>query len=120
MIPIASRITIEKPRPLTLRGTRMAGIDRAAVEHVAKLSRLALSDDALALFQKQLADIIAYFDQLNELATEGVEPLSHPLGLRNVFRDDQVRPSSPREEALSNAPDKTDEAYRVPVVVDQS
>lgn len=98
----------------------MAEIDRATVEHVAKLSRLALSEEELALFEAQLNDILHYIDKLKELDTDGVEPLSHPLGLRNVFRADEVKPSAPREEALSNAPEKTDEAYRVPVVVDQS
>jgi aspartyl-tRNA(Asn)/glutamyl-tRNA(Gln) amidotransferase subunit C len=98
----------------------MAAIDRATVEHVATLSRLALTDEELALFEKQLRDIIGYFDKLNELDTEGVAPLSHPLGLRNVFRDDAVQPSMPRSDALSNAPARTGEAYKVPVVVDQS
>ena len=98
----------------------MAEIDRATVEHAATLSRLALTEEELVLFEKQLRDIIAYFDKLNELETGGVEPLSHPLGLRNVFREDEARPSMPREEALSNAPARTDEAYKVPVVVDQS
>jgi aspartyl-tRNA(Asn)/glutamyl-tRNA(Gln) amidotransferase subunit C len=98
----------------------MAVISRDTVRHVATLSRLALTDEELALFEKQLSDIVAYIDKLNALDTDGVEPLSHPLGLRNVFRDDEVTPSAPRQEALSNAPSKTDEAYKVPVVVDQS
>lgn len=98
----------------------MAAIDRATVEHVAKLSRLALSEDELALFETQLSRILEYIDKLKELDTAEVEPLSHPLGLRNVFRRDAVAPSAPREEALANAPARTDEAYKVPVVVDQS
>ena len=98
----------------------MATIDRATVEHVATLSRLALSDEELRLFEDQLSRIIDYFDKLNELDTTGVEPLSHPLGLRNVFRADTVTPSAPRDDALSNAPARTEEAYKVPVVVDQS
>ena len=98
----------------------MAAIDRATVEHVAKLSRLALSEEELELFETQLSRILEYIDKLKALDTGGVEPLSHPLGLRNVFRDDAVTPSAPREEALSNAPAKTEEAYKVPVVVDQS
>lgn len=98
----------------------MSQIDLATVEHVAKLSRLALSEEELKLFQTQLSNILEYIDKLKMLDTTNVEPLSHPLGLRNVFREDQVKPSTPREEALSNAPAKTDEAYKVPVVVDQS
>jgi len=98
----------------------MASIDRATVEHVAKLSRLALTEDELALFETQLSNILDYFDKLKALDTTDVPPLSHPLGLRNVFREDAVKPSASREEALSNAPARTDEAYKVPVVVDQS
>ena len=98
----------------------MATIDRATVEHVARLSRLALTADELALFEAQLSNIVAYIDKLKALDTADVEPLSHPLGLRNVFRDDAVKPSVPRDEALANAPARTPEAYKVPVVVDQS
>ena len=98
----------------------MATIDRATVQHVAKLSRLALTEQELDLFQAQLSDILNHIDKLKALDTTGVEPLSHPLGLRNVFRDDVVKPSAPREDALSNAPARTPEAYKVPVVVDQS
>ena len=98
----------------------MSKIDRHTVEHVAKLSRLALNEDELQLFEAQLSRILDYIDKLKELDTGNVEPLSHPLGLKNVFREDKVKPSAPREQALSNAPDKTEEAYKVPVVVDQS
>ncbi|MFW6159421.1 MAG: Asp-tRNA(Asn)/Glu-tRNA(Gln) amidotransferase subunit GatC [Planctomycetota bacterium] len=98
----------------------MAKITRDTVDHVATLSRLALSEDERALFQKQLSKIIDYFEVLNALDTADVEPLSHPLGLRSVLREDAVEPSASREEALSNAPKRTDEAYKVPVVVDQS
>ena len=98
----------------------MAGIDRATVKHVAKLSRLALSEDELVLFESQLSKILDYIDKLRALDTSGVEALSHPLGLRNVFRADAVKASAGREEALANAPARTEEAYKVPVVVDQS
>ena len=95
----------------------MAAIDRATVEHVARLSRLALTDDEIVLVQSQLSNILDYFDKLKTLDTADVEPLSHPLGLRNVFRGDEVAPSMPRDQALGNAPAKTDDAYKVPVVV---
>jgi aspartyl-tRNA(Asn)/glutamyl-tRNA(Gln) amidotransferase subunit C len=98
----------------------MATIDRDTVEHVAMLSRLMLTDDELALFEGQLSRIVHHIDSLQKLDTEKVEPLSHPLGLRDVFRADEVTPSLPREEALANAPARTDEAYKVPVVVEQS
>lgn len=98
----------------------MPKIDRDAVLHVATLSRLALSEDELQLFQDQLSRIIEYFDKLDPIDTAHVQPLSHPMGIRNVFRQDAVGASAPRQDALSNAPAKTDEAYKVPVVVDPS
>jgi aspartyl-tRNA(Asn)/glutamyl-tRNA(Gln) amidotransferase subunit C len=101
-------------------GGAVAVIDRATVEQVAKLSRLALTPNELDLFEEQLRRIIGYFDSLNSLNVEHVEPLAHPFGLRNVFREDRAVASAPREEALANAPARTEEAYKVPVVVDQS
>lgn len=95
-------------------------IDRETVLHVAKLSRLELTEKEVEMYVEQLNRILGHIDQLNKANTNGVEPLAHPLGLTNVFRKDEVKPSLPREEALQNAPEKTDEAYKVPVVVDQS
>ena len=102
------------------RRSGMGVIDRATVEHVAKLSRLALTEEEERLFETQLSRIIEHIDTLKELDTREVEPLSHPLGLRNVFREDAVQPSAAREEALANAPARTEEAYKVPVVVDET
>ncbi len=98
----------------------MASIDRTTVVHVARLSRLAVTEQDLALFETQLSRILEYIDKLKQLDTTGVEPLSHPLRLKSVFRDDAVTPSMPREQALANAPARTEEAYKVPVVVGQS
>ena len=98
----------------------MPSIDRATVLHVARLSRLELSEQEQHLFETQLSRILDHISALQQVNTSGVEPLSHPLGLKSVFRDDIVKPSMPREEALMNAPARTEEAYKVPVVVDQS
>jgi aspartyl-tRNA(Asn)/glutamyl-tRNA(Gln) amidotransferase subunit C len=56
--------------------------------------------------QQQLSAILDYVDQLNQLDTNGVEPLAHPLPVQNVFRADEEVPSLPAESALQNAPDK--------------
>ena len=66
------------------------------VEHVALLARLSLSDEEKALFSRQLSSILEYVDQLNELDTDDVEPLTHILPVFNVFREDVVRPGSVR------------------------
>ncbi|HBQ86875.1 MAG TPA: Asp-tRNA(Asn)/Glu-tRNA(Gln) amidotransferase subunit GatB [Syntrophomonas sp.] len=87
------------------------------VEHVALLARLSLSDEEKALFSRQLSSILEYVDQLNELDTDDVEPLTHILPVFNVFREDVVRPGSVREEILSNAPLLEENQYKVPKIM---
>lgn len=88
------------------------------VEHVALLSRLALSDEEKEMFAGQLSAILKYAEKLNELDTDGVEPTSHVLPLANVMREDEVRPSWPIEKVLANAPDDEDGHFKVPAVLD--
>ena len=87
------------------------------VEYVAKLSRLNVDPDELPQFASQLADIVAYIDKLEELDTDGVEPLTNVSGLTNVLRPDNPRPSLARDDALKNSPQQTGGCYRVPRVV---
>jgi len=93
-------------------------ITRDDVHHIARLSRLSLSETETATYGDQLNAIIAYVEQLNNLDTGAVEPTSHVIPLRNVTREDSVRPSLPREEALQNAPDATERFYRVPKIIE--
>ena len=65
----------------------------------------------------QLAQIVGYVDQLAEVDTEGVEPMAHAVETANVFADDRVEPSLPREQALANAPRHNDRGYLVPAVL---
>jgi aspartyl-tRNA(Asn)/glutamyl-tRNA(Gln) amidotransferase subunit C len=93
------------------------------VRWVAHLARLDLSDAELATMSRQLAAIVGYVDQLQQIDTEGVEPLAHALPISNVFRDDEPAPSLPVDEALANAPDRRRDAqgdsfYGVPAVLD--
>jgi aspartyl-tRNA(Asn)/glutamyl-tRNA(Gln) amidotransferase subunit C len=96
----------------------MQKIQLQEVEHIARLSRLALSPQQLQLFQGQLSKILQYMDKLNELDTSAVEPTSHVLQLKNVFREDVLRPSLPAEQMLSNCPDRKDNFYRVPRIIE--
>lgn len=84
---------------------------------MALLARLRLTDDELARMTEQLSQIVGYVEQLGELDTETVQPLSHPLPVANVFRDDELRPSLPREEMLAAAPHSDGECYLVPAVL---
>jgi len=87
------------------------------VEHVAELARLAFSDEEKRRLTKELNSILEYMEQLNSLDTTNVEPLSHVIELSNVFRDDTLKPTLPREEALKNAPAKTEKFFKVPKVI---
>ena len=87
------------------------------VEHIAELARLKFSDEELKSFTHQLNEILNYVEKLNELDTESVEPLSHPVEGNNAFREDELRPSLNREEALKNAPDSDGEFFKVPKVI---
>ena len=91
-------------------------IDRDQVLHVARLARLRLTDEELERMPGELTKILEHVEKMDELDLEGVEPTSHPLDLVNVWGEDEPRPSLPREDALANAPDPADGAFRVPAV----
>ncbi len=92
-------------------------LSRADVEKVSLLARLRLTDAELDRLTTELGQIVHFVEQLNQLDTTGVPPLAHPLDVTNVFAEDVVRPSLDRELALSNAPKRDDECYRVPAVL---
>jgi aspartyl-tRNA(Asn)/glutamyl-tRNA(Gln) amidotransferase subunit C len=89
-------------------------ISRAEVVHVARLARLALTDEELERFAGQLDAILEAVGKVSELDLSGVEPTLHPLELSNVWAEDAPQPSLPVEDALANAPEVEDNAFRVP------
>lgn len=89
-------------------------ITRDEVLHVASLAHLELTDDEVERFTEQLGAILEAVGKVAELDLTGVEPLSHPLDLVNVWAEDEPRPSWPIEEALANAPEAEDDHFRVP------
>ena len=89
-------------------------IDRDQVLHVAKLARLRLTEEEVERMSGELSTILEAIEQIGELDLEGVQPTSHVIDLENVLRPDEPRPSLPRERALENAPDATDEGFGVP------
>ncbi len=92
-------------------------VTKKDVEKIAELAKLKFTDKELDDFTHQMNEILSYMDKLNELDTKNVKPLSHPVEQINVFRDDELRPSVSTEEALKNAPDKTDQHFKVPKVI---
>ena len=93
-------------------------ISRDEVQHVARLARLHLTDDELERMREQLDAILAYIDKLRQLDVEGVEPTSHAVPLVNVMREDEIAPCLPEDEALANAPDRVDDMFRVPRIIE--
>lgn len=87
------------------------------VEYVAALARLSFDEERKKVFTDQLNTILAYMEKLERLNTDDVEPLSHVIDLTNVFREDGKGPSLTRDEALGNAPDRTEKFFRVPRVI---
>jgi aspartyl-tRNA(Asn)/glutamyl-tRNA(Gln) amidotransferase subunit C len=88
------------------------------VEYVAKLARLEVTEAEKEKFTAQLNDILLYIDQLNELDTKGVVPMSHAIAVTNAFREDKIAESLGTQKALANAPDARGEFFRVPKVID--
>lgn len=87
------------------------------VRHVATLARLALTDDEVAALAPQLSEILAYAEQVGEVAADEVPPTTHPFPLRNVTRPDERRPSLPAVAVLAAAPEVEDDRFAVPRIV---
>ena len=92
----------------------MPTISRDDVLHVANLARLALTGEEVERFGEQLNVILEAVSKVSELDLEGVPPTSHPLELVNVWADDDPVPSLALDVALANAPEREDDAFRVP------
>ena len=87
------------------------------VEYVAKLARLKLTEQEKELFTQQLDSILDYMGKLNELDTEKVPPTFHVLPLKNVMREDEVKDDHLQKELLSNAPERDDNFFSVPKII---
>ena len=92
-------------------------IDTDQVRHIGVLSRIELSDQQVQTFARQLGRIVEYFDKLNELDTDNVEPMAHALETHNVLGDDVPRESLTPDQALANAPARDGDFFRVPKVL---
>lgn len=88
-----------------------------AVLKVATLSRLKLSETEVQSLGKQMGSVLKYIAMLDELETEEIEPMAHAIEISNVFREDQLQPSLPRDKALSNAPLTDGSYFLVPAIL---
>lgn len=92
-------------------------IDDKTIDHIARLSRLEFKDEAKAIIKSDLERILDLVEKLNELDTDGVEPLIHMTEAVNVLRDDEVVEEISKEDALRNAPRKDSDYFKVPKVI---
>jgi len=92
-------------------------ISKKEVEHIAWLAHIELSEEEKDLFTGQFDDILEFFEKIDEVDTESVPPTYHVLDLVNVYREDEVSPSLPTEEALKNAPKRERLFLKAPRIV---
>ncbi len=88
------------------------------IEKVARLARLELSKQEKEVLGNQLEQVLSYMEQLNRLETTGIEATSHAIPVYNAFREDETRPSLPKEEVLGIAPDQEDGHFKVPKIIE--
>jgi aspartyl-tRNA(Asn)/glutamyl-tRNA(Gln) amidotransferase subunit C len=97
----------------------MSAISRTEVAHLARLSRLAVTDEELDRFAGQLDVILTSIARIGEVAAADIPPTSHSVPLTNVLREDVVTDCLSREDALSGAPDSAEDRFRVPRILDE-
>ena len=95
----------------------MAQISRDGVAHLARLARLALTDDELDNYAGQLDAILTHVSQIQSVDVTGVEPTDNPLKDVNVTRPDQIAPCLTQQEALAEAPNAVDGRFAVPQIL---
>jgi len=93
-------------------------ISRTEVAHLARLARLAVTDEELDVFAGQLDVILTSVARVGEVAADDIPPTSHAVPLTNVFREDVVRPGLSQQQALSGAPRAEDGRFRVPRILE--
>ncbi|OGP21846.1 MAG: asparaginyl/glutamyl-tRNA amidotransferase subunit C [Deltaproteobacteria bacterium GWA2_55_10] len=93
-------------------------ITKKDVIKVADLARLALTENETEIYTTQLTRILGYVEKLSELDTTGVEPTTYTVPLKTALREDRVRESLPREEALKNAPEAERGCFKVPQIIE--
>ena len=93
-------------------------IDDATIDYVGILAKLELSEEEKEQAKKDMASMLDYIDQLNELDTTGVEPMSHVFPIENVMREDVVTNGDESEKTLFNAPERKDKTFVVPKTVE--
>ncbi len=95
-------------------------IDRAAVDHVARLARLDLGEEERERMRAELTQILEHAEKIQALDLDGVPPTSHSVSIRNAMRPDEVTPSLAPEDVLANAPEVEDGRIKVPRIIEDA
>ena len=95
-------------------------LDRSAVDHVARLARLDLTEEERDRMQVELTNILEHADKIQALELDDVPPTSHSLPLKNVMRPDEIKESLAPDAALSNAPESEDGRFKVPRIIEDA
>ena len=93
-------------------------LTRDEVLHIARLARIALTEEEITRLSGQLSNLLEHFEVLQEVNTDNVPPTAQPNDLRSVMRDDSVIPSLPQDDVLLNAPRREDDYFRVRAVLE--
>ena len=93
-------------------------ITQEIVQYVAALAKLSVSEEEKQKVAVDLDRILDYIETMNDLDTDGIEPMSHVLPVKNVFREDVITNEADREQLLKNAPAQKDGSYAVPKTVE--
>lgn len=92
-------------------------LDKEVVRHVAEVARLKLSEKEIEEFLPQLKEVLDAFSKLDEIDVKNEKPSFQPIEIKNAMREDEVRPSLPKEEALKNSPNTKDGYFKGPRAV---
>lgn len=93
-------------------------ITKKEVEHVAILARLELTEEEKEKYTQKFSNILDYFNQLNEVNTENIEPMTQAIPMKNVMREDKVKLPYTRDEIIANAPLEENGFLKVPKIID--
>jgi aspartyl-tRNA(Asn)/glutamyl-tRNA(Gln) amidotransferase subunit C len=88
------------------------------IRYVAKLARMKLSEEQIISLSSQLDSILKYIEKLNKVDTKDIQPTSHVLAIKNVYRQDKITASLGVEDALLNAPSKKSNLFKVPKIIE--
>lgn len=93
-------------------------LSREEVLHIARLARIALTEEEITRLSNQLSNLLEHFQVLQEVNTDNVPPTAQSVELQSVMREDIIEPSMPVEDVLANAPRREDDHFRVRAVLE--